>query len=147
MADILPAGTFSPEITARINDLAQEGFNDWKANATAEQKAAGIAQHEKFLSDPEFGAAEMARCAEMWGASDTNADGLLNEAEFLVMSQKQRDHAASTGNYAAAVAGWDSKLWAICNETNPATAAVSMTEYFGVIGVVMQKWEEFKQSM
>ena len=43
MADILPAGTFSPEITARINDLAQEGFNDWKANATAEQKAAGIA--------------------------------------------------------------------------------------------------------
>ena len=43
MADILPAGTFSPELTARINEVAQVGFEDWKANANAEQKAAGIA--------------------------------------------------------------------------------------------------------
>ena len=74
----LPANTFSPEITARIEAAAQEGFDEWKNNATEEQKAVGRAQQEKFVSDPEYGAAEMAKLAEMWAASDSNGDGLLD---------------------------------------------------------------------
>ena len=50
------------------------------------------------------------------------------------------DHAASTGNYTREVSDYDLKLWAICNETNPATAAPSMAEYLAVIGVMMAKW-------
>ena len=139
MADMLPANTFSPELTARIEAIAQEGYDDWNCNSSAEQKAVGFAWDEKFMSDQEFGAAEMAKSAEMWGASDANADGLLDEAECKVFSQKQREYAASTGNYAQEKDGYVSKLYAICNDVNPATPAVAMADYLGVMGVYMQK--------
>ena len=146
MADMLPANTLSPELTARVEQLATEGFADWAANATAEQKAAGVAQHEKFMSDPEYGQQEMAKVPVMWGEADANADGLLDEAEYIVFAQKQRDHSASTGNYATEMPGFDSRMWALCNESNPATPAVAMSEYMVVIGVVMVKWEALRQA-
>ena len=99
MADQIQAAELPAELVARIEIAAREGYAFWKANCTEEMQAAGLALHAKFMADPEFGAQEMARTAEMWSTADANADGLLDEAEFGVFRAAQLAHAASSGNF------------------------------------------------
>ena len=101
---------------------------------------------EFIKSDSEFGEAETTKYDEMWEASDANADGLLDEAEYKVFCQKERDYVASTGNYSQEKDGYVCKLYAICNDVNPTTPAVAMADYLSVMGVYMQKWEAIKQA-
>ena len=57
----LPAMELSADHEQRLKQNAAEGFNHWKANATPEIKAAGEAQMQRYMTEPEFGAAQMAR--------------------------------------------------------------------------------------
>ena len=49
MAEALPAATME-----KINARATAQFASWKATATAEQKADGLAKLERFRNDEEF---------------------------------------------------------------------------------------------
>ena len=51
MAD---AGALPAELVERINARATDNFQSWKANATPEQKAAGIEKFNKFTQDEDF---------------------------------------------------------------------------------------------
>ena len=57
----LPAMELSAEQLEKIKQNATEGFSHWRANATPEIKAAGEAQMQRFMTEPEFGASEIAR--------------------------------------------------------------------------------------
>ena len=57
----LPAMEVSPEHLEKLKEQATAGFNHWKANATPEVRAAGEAQMQRFMTEPEFGASEIAR--------------------------------------------------------------------------------------
>ena len=59
----LPAMEVSAENLEKIKANATEGFTHWRTNATPEVKAAGEALMQRFMTEPEFGASEMARVA------------------------------------------------------------------------------------
>lgn len=54
MAEAEPASGISQELKERILAAATDHWNDFKANATAEQKEQQAVRFKKSMSDPEF---------------------------------------------------------------------------------------------
>ena len=137
MAEQLQPAELSPELNARVVACARASYSHWKAGCTPEQEAKGKADHEKFKSDPEHGAKEMARVQADWTAADANADGLLDLAEFKAYQASQRAHLEANGTYSGEREGGDEETYNICNDSNPATNGVSFAEYMGIMGIFM----------
>ena len=62
--------------------------DQWEDDMTDANKADRAA----LSTDPEKKAARQAKIAELWGAADSNADGFLTEAEFVVFATSHFDH-------------------------------------------------------
>ena len=56
MAEGMPAIALTPEQEAALTEMATAGYAHWKANASAEVRAAGDAEMAKFTTDPQYGA-------------------------------------------------------------------------------------------
>ena len=108
MAEAGPA--LSEATMALLNARTEEQYNEWKANATAEQKAKMAENQGKMKNDEEFRNGIMAKVTKAWGDADSNGDGKLDLAEFTAFEGAMRavreadgewfetDHAAA--NYA-----------------------------------------------
>ena len=79
----------SEETIARIHAKATEHFNDFKANATDEQKAAYWAMIARIQSDEEYKAAFFTQLKKEWAESDLDGDGKLNIDEFRIFAAKR----------------------------------------------------------
>ena len=55
-----------------INAFAEARFNEWKANATDEQKAVANANIEKLRTDDEYKGQHMAKMVKAWNDADAN---------------------------------------------------------------------------
>ena len=70
--------TISEATMELINARAAEQYAEWKANATEEQKAAGMEKLNKFKNDEDFKNQHMARMNNAWNEADADGDGKLN---------------------------------------------------------------------
>ena len=68
--------------TAEITAIVNENIVRYKAEATAEQKAAALAQMEE-RKDPAKKQEQMAKLQEGFAAVDSDNDGRISQAEFI----------------------------------------------------------------
>ena len=68
--------------TAEITAIVTENIVRYKAEATAEQKAAALAQMEE-RKDPAKKQEQMAKLQEGFAAVDSDNDGRISQAEFI----------------------------------------------------------------
>ena len=61
-----------------INARATEQYNEWKANATEEQKADQLAKLQRYKTDEAFRNERKARMEKAWSEADANGDGKLD---------------------------------------------------------------------
>ena len=94
------APDLSAEIMDKINARMTEQYAAYKANATAENKAATIAVLAQSKSDPEFAATHMAKVAKTFADADVNGDGKLNFAEYTVWEAALQAIATASGRWA-----------------------------------------------
>ena len=97
MAEALPAATME-----KINARATAQFAEWKANATAEHKAVGLAKLERFKNDEAFKAEHIQKLNKAWTDADTNGDGKLDRAEFGAWAAAMRTVRAEEGDWCEA---------------------------------------------
>ena len=76
-APALPA-----DILADVRTTATESFNYWKENSTEAQRAVGMEELQKFMTDEAFIAQEMASMQADFDAQSP-ADGRLDEAKYV----------------------------------------------------------------
>ena len=50
------AQQLSPDLQREIDELAEDGFNQWRDFATPVQKAIGSAENDRWVNDPDFAA-------------------------------------------------------------------------------------------
>ena len=54
MASHIPVAEVTEEQTARLRELAETAYSNWKSKATPEMIAKGLADVEKYKNDPAF---------------------------------------------------------------------------------------------
>ena len=82
-----------------INTRATEQYNEWKAGATAEQKASGMEKLERYKTDETFRTAHMAKMQQAWDDADANNDGKLDLAEYRVFDAAMRAMKTADGEW------------------------------------------------
>ena len=70
--------TLSEATMNLINARATEQYNEWKANATEEQKADQLAKLQRYKTDEAFRNERKARMEKAWSDADANGDGKLD---------------------------------------------------------------------
>ena len=93
-AAALPAATLD-----LINARATAQYAEWKASATAEQKASGLEKLEKFKNDEAFRNGYMEKMNKAWNDADANGDGKLDLAEYRTFDAAMRAMKAADGEW------------------------------------------------
>ena len=132
------------DVKSQIEQIAVTSYADWKANATEEQKAAGLEQLAKMTNDEEFKNAKMGEVAAKFGECDVNADGLLNRDEYINWVGVMNGIAKAEGNWVDERPETISGYYALANMVTAGTDGVSMQDCFVVMGVAMGKTAELK---
>ena len=136
-------GSLSAEIQAQLREECKSSYAHWVANSTPEMVAKGKAINEEMKNDPERAAAEMAKVATWFTESDANNDGRLDEAEYIVFSKKMVEDAITNGTASVGPEeGHHTRMFAIYDQIDPATPGVSMEEWMGGVGFLMQCMDE-----
>ena len=108
------------------------------AEATPAQKADADAEMARYMAEPEFAAAEMAKMGEDFAAADSNSDGKLVLAEFVVFMGKMQAREEAKGGY------WDAaqNLEEQYNLHNRQAEGdgITMQDFMGSMGVWMGVW-------
>ena len=143
MAQAQPSSGLSQEGTDQINTMATAHWNDWKENATAEQKATYKDRYQKMQGDVEFRNTTMAGLGEDWNGSDADGDGKLNLDEFLVYMGKAKAKETAAGCYVRPDPdnARTTTLYNIANTVSEGEGIIMM-EFFTVMGPWMAKYLE-----
>ena len=91
----------APALLEQIKTYSTARYNEFAANATAEQKASHW-EFEDKMRDPlvsEFRDAQIAKMTAAWSAADANQDGLLNLDEWRVWYEGVRKTRGEEGYY------------------------------------------------
>ena len=70
--------------------------------------------------------------------ADANADGLLDEGEFMNWAAAMKQLAKDRGDFTDEREGVDKKWYDFSNSVNPATNGASMQDFFVVMGAAMK---------
>ena len=140
------AAPISAEIMAAMRTDAEESFAYWRANATEEQKAVGLAELEKWTNDEAFGASEMAVMAAAFTAAGPNAAGCLNQAGFMTFIADISAKSAARGNFEDTRPEYRQRTYALCNRFNPATDGVTMADFGTIVEAYSGISEELKNA-
>ena len=97
MAEQRPA--LPQAVIDQLHEFAQKNFEEWKVNATDEQKRLGNENLQKFMTDEEFKNAEMQKIAKFWADADVNGDGKLDLAEFTTFVAATRADTEAQGHW------------------------------------------------
>ena len=82
MAEAAAQITIAPELEAQLKAFGIKAYNDYMADATPEQKAAGEARAEQYKNDPSYAQNHMERIQREFGECDANGDGRLDLEEY-----------------------------------------------------------------
>ena len=132
------APQMDPAFLADLHAFIDEGFENWKANATEEQKACGAREIERFSTDPEFAAQLDKEVKDLYAACNESKSGILNEAEFIQFYKGICDSGAKRGNYEDEREDTPAKTFALYNRLNDADG-VSMKDFEACTGVVVMR--------
>ena len=135
------------EFVTECNALVDEAFNHWKNNATEEQKTVGLNEMNRFLTEPEFMAAQVAEMNEQFTAADVNNDGLLDQAEYMTFFTAMNASAAARGNYIDTRPETPTNDFACMQKATPGVDGVSLADFNNGMGVWMARFEELKAQM
>ena len=91
MAHQLPVAEVTEEQTARLRELASSAYSNWKAKATPEMIAKGLADLEKYKNDPAFAQTKVEEFAKLFQEADANGDGRVDHDEYMVLMGKVYD--------------------------------------------------------
>ena len=138
------ADQIDPAIMADIDIMAKAEFDFWKDNATPEQRAAGVAEMERWTNDPEFAAAEGEKMQKFFTESDVNNDGRLDLAEYRVFISKLQADGASRGQFVDNPPGSDEQGYNIMNRLDPANDGITMAEFGMIMEISVAKSQELK---
>merc|ERR1712060_166620 len=132
------------DVKAQIEQIATAAYGNWKANATEEQKAAGLEMVAKMGSDEEFKNGKMAEMAAKFGECDANGDGLLQRDEYINWVGVMNGIAKAEGHWVDENPETHSGYYAGANMVTPGVDGVSMQDCFVVMGIAMAKNMELK---
>ena len=136
-AGAIPAATLQ-----LIAPRAAAQYAEWKAGATAEQKAAGLAMLEKYRGgDEAFKAQRTAQMQAAWDGADADGDGKLNLAEYRVFENARRSLKEADGEWHESDHAEEN--YAILNSLSNGDG-FTMAEMHSVFVPWMAKWEECK---
>ena len=139
MAQAAPA--LSAEILDKINIRMTEQYAAYKAGATAENKAAAVAQLAQYKSDPEFANSHKAKMAKAYADADADGDGRLNFAEYQVWEAALQANQQAMGRWSEI--GKAQENFDIINMVSEGDS-ISMDDFRAVAGPMMVKFEELK---
>ena len=119
---------------ALVTAAATEQYAEYKANATAEHKAAAMAKLERYNTDEAYKAEHMGRFATTFTEADSNGDGKLVLAEYQVFEQKMRDFKIADGDWVEAEMPYE-RNYNVANSVSEGDG-VTMAD----MGAVMKPW-------
>ena len=136
-APALPAATLE-----LINTRAINHYNEFKQNATPEQKTARKARYQRYREDPEFMAEQMVKVGKMFSEADVNGDGRLNLAEYRSFQTAIKADAANAGEWIEAD-DHDEENYSFLNAVD-AEDGFTMEQMQQVLGPWMAKFKELE---
>ena len=137
-APALPA-----DILADIRTEATESFNYWKENSTEAQRAVGMEELQKFMTDEAFIAQEMASMQADFDAQSP-ADGRLDEAKYVAWIKAIQAKGEARGNFEDSREEPMKRTYAILNRITAGSDGVSMDDFNAVMGPWMAIFTELK---
>ena len=134
----------APALKADIEAFCDKEFAIWLAGSSQAQKDSGDAEMEKFMTDPEFGASEMAKMAVDFATADVNSDGKLDLAEFTTFIGKMKADEVAKGGW------WNPadntpEMYALHNRHSEGDG-VTLAEFEATMGVWMEKWGPMREA-
>ena len=126
------------QLKTDITVFCERDFDHYWGAASAEQKAMADAEMGRYMAEPEFAAAEMAKMNEDFAAADANADGKLDLAEFITFMNKMKAREEAKGSY------WNPSMnmeeqFGLHNRVEEGDG-VTMQAFMGTMGVWMEVW-------
>ena len=137
-APALPA-----DILADIRTEATESFNYWKENSTEAQRAVGMEELQKFMTDEAFIAQEMASMQADFDAQSP-VDGRLDEAKYVAWIKAIQAKGEARGNFEDSREEPMKRTYAILNRITAGSDGVSMDDFNAVMGPWMAIFGELK---
>ena len=137
-APALPA-----DILADIRTEATESFNYWKENSTEAQRAVGMEELQKFMTDEAFIAQEMASMQADFDAQSP-VDGRLDEAKYVAWIKAIQAKGEARGNFEDSREEPMKRTYAILNRITAGSDGVSMDDFNAVMGPWMAIFTELK---
>ena len=134
----------SEAAVAAIHAFAEDGFNAWKVGASEAQRAAALAEMEKYTTDPNFAAIEMAKVQAAFGVADLDDDGLLTEAEFASFDAATNSDSAAKGHWVDLRPEARTANFNALNLINTEENGVSFTAWATGMGIMVAKYQELK---
>ena len=128
-----------------IDELAEDGFNQWRDFATPVQKAIGSAENDRWVNDPDFASKQEQFMYESFKAADKDNDGLLNQQEFKVFYKMLMEDGAKRGNYEDPRPETISSCYQLCNRINIHRPGVGMQDWSVVVFSLAAKTKELRQ--
>ena len=116
------------DIQDAIRGLCTDSYAYWKANATEEQKAVGLAEMEKYTSDPAFVQAEMTFMQTSFDAQSP-VDGRLDGPKYLTWIKALQANGAARGNFEDNRDGPINDTYVQLNKITAGTDGVSMDDF------------------
>ena len=130
-------------LLAEIRAQATEGFNFWKENSTEAQRAVGMEELQKFMTDEAFIAQEMASMQADFDAQSP-ADGRLDEAKYVAWIKAIQAKGEARGNFEDSREEPMKRTYAILNRITAGSDGVSMDDFNAVMGPWMAIFGELK---
>ena len=133
-----------PALKADIEAFCDKEFAIWLADSTQAQKDSGDAEMEKFMTDPEFGASEMAKMNADFAIADVNKDGKLDIAEFKTFIAKMKADEVAKGGFWNPIDTTE-EMYALHNRHSKEDG-VTLAEFEATMGVWMEKWGPMREA-
>merc|ERR1712061_186677 len=137
--EILPEATMPQALQDQIKAFAAERYNEFKANATAEQQA-HYWEYMAKLHDPtqsEHRETVLGKAFAEWNAAGT--DGVLNQEQFRAWMDAARKRRQEEGFYVSPDPLYDEQ-WNIMNVVNPGSEGVKINDFFLMMTPFHAKW-------
>ena len=104
----------------------------------------GDEEMEKFMSDPEFGAAEMTKMYTDFDEADADKDGKLNLEEWKTFVGKMKDAEIAKGHWWNPVDTTDD-MYALHNRHTEGEG-ITISDFEASMGVWMEKWGPMREA-
>jgi len=123
---------------------AEDGFNHWRDNSTAEQKEVGRAEVTRWTTDRDFAAQQQAFMENAFAEADINKNGFLLQPEFEKFVKVLMDDGFKRGNYEDPRPETISNSYMLANRIAPQAEGVTLQDWNTLCFALVGKTQELK---